>query len=243
MVTLPELLDEDGAVVFDAETVDLTQACRVLSRWRGRYNLGSVGAVLWRATMTRFDEQQRTATGPLFGDAFDPADPTRTPSQPAADATPLLEAMARATQTIEAAGFDLNTTLGAAQFTERSGDRVPLHGGTNVDGVTNIVSWSNSSTSTEVAPTRGEPVAPGAMLRGAGYPVNFGTSYVFTVALGNRAPRAWALLTYGQTGDRDSPLFESQTVRFSEKNWRRVAYTEDQIAEDPQLTEELVEGN
>ena len=243
MVDLPELLDEDGNVVFEAATVDLTEACGVLARWRGRYNLGSVGAVLWRATMTRFDEAQRTSTGPLFGDPFDPADPTRTPSRPADDPTPLLQAMARATQTIEAAGFDLATTLGAAQFTERSGDRVPLHGGTNVDGVTNIVSWSNSSTSTEVAPTRGEPVAPGALLRGAGYPVNFGTSYVFTVALGEGAPRAWALLTYGQTGDRDSPLFESQTIRFSEKNWRRVAYTENQIAEDPQLTEVLVEGN
>jgi len=89
-------------------------------------------------------------------------------------------------------------------------------------------------------PGEGEQLAVEPLLavlvRGAGVPL-------LTVALGEGAPRAWALLTYGQTGDRESPLFESQTVRFSEKNWRRVAYTEDQIAEDPQLTEELVEGN
>ena len=55
--------------------------------------------------------------------------------------------------------------------------------------------------------------------------------------------RAWALLTYGQTGDRESPDFEVQTVRFSEKAWRTVAYTEAQIEADPQLTTEQVTGN
>jgi acyl-homoserine-lactone acylase len=46
-----------------------------------------------------------------------------------------------------------------------------------------------------------------------------------------------AILTYGNTALRDTEIFSSQTMRFSEKNWRSVAFTEEQIAADPALTE------
>ena len=46
---------------------------------------------------------------------------------------------------------------------------------------------------------------------------------------------AWALLVYGQTGDRTSPDFDAQTEAFSNKVWRQVAFTEAQIAADPNL--------
>jgi hypothetical protein len=49
------------------------------------------------------------------------------------------------------------------------------------------------------------------------------------------------ILTYGQTNDRKSPLFEQQTIRFSEKNWRTVAFTDEQIAADPNFTERTLE--
>jgi acyl-homoserine-lactone acylase len=53
---------------------------------------------------------------------------------------------------------------------------------------------------------------------------------------------AWALLVYGQTGDRTSDLFESQTVAFSEKQWREVAFTDAEIEADPDLTTRTVAG-
>ena len=53
---------------------------------------------------------------------------------------------------------------------------------------------------------------------------------------------AWALLVYGQTGDRTSPLFDSQTVEFSEKQWRQVAFTDAQIEADPDLETYTVVG-
>ena len=65
----------------------------------------------------------------------------------------------------------------------------------------------------------------GSSMRGDGYPVNYGTSFVMTVDMSGDEVRAWALLTYGQTGDRQSPEFEVQTVRFSDKAWRTVAFT------------------
>ena len=56
-------------------------------------------------------------------------------------------------------------------------------------------------------------------------------------------PRRTTLLTYGETGDRDSPLFESQTVRFSAKEWRTVAFTDEQIEGDPEFREQTVSGD
>ena len=150
--------------------------------------------------------------------------------------------MARAVQTLTHAGFGTDTTLGAAQFTDRGQSRIPLHGGLDSDGVTNIVAWSSNSSSTEPAATRDAPAVSDSALRGEGYPVNSGTSFVMTVDLSGDEVRAWALLTYGQTGDRESPDFDVQTIRFSDKAWRTVAYTATEIAADPNLTEEHVTG-
>jgi len=235
IIDVPELLAADGTISSPAASVDLTPACNVLATWDGVYDLERSGAMIWRETMSRFDAAAFETQGVLFDDAFDPARPTVTPSVPAADSTALLQAMARAVQTITTAGFAIDTTLGASQFTERSGTRIPIHGGTNIDGVTNVVTWSARSSSSEPAPRRGEAVAIGSSLRSDGYRINYGTSFVMTVDYTGNGVQAWALLVSGQTGDRASPLFDSQTVEFSEKQWRQVAFTDDQIAADPDL--------
>jgi acyl-homoserine-lactone acylase len=198
--------------------------------------------MIWRETMGRFDNAAFENVGPLFDDAFDRTRPTLTPSVPAADTAPLLQAMARAVQTIAAAGFAVDTTLGASQFTDRSETRISIHGGTSVDGVTNIVTWTGNSSSSEPAPQRGEAVAVGSSLRGEGYRINYGTSFVMTVDYTSDEVEAWALLVYGQTGDRTSPLFDSQTVEFSEKQWRQVAFTDAQIEADADLETYTVLG-
>ncbi len=154
----------------------------------------------------------------------------------------MLQAMARAVQIITEAGFALDSTLGAAQFTERSETRIPIHGGNGREGVTNVVTWTDSSTSTEPTPERGEPVAAGSSLRGEGYRINAGTSFVMTVDYTGATPAAWALLVYGQTGDRTSPLFDVQTEEFSNKVWRQVAFTDAQIEADPELDTYTVIG-
>jgi acyl-homoserine-lactone acylase len=240
---VPEVLADDGTVSLAAEAVDLTEACNVLAGWDEIYDLDRSGPMVWRETMAPFESSAFKNTGPLFADAFDPADPTQTPAVPNPDTAPILQAMARAVQTITTAGFALDSTLGAAQFTQHADERIPLHGGTEHDGVTNIVTWSTLSSSTEPVPTRGEVVAAGSPLRGEGYRINFGTSFVMTVDYSGDELQAWALLTYGETDDRESPLFESQTVRFSEKNWREVVFTNEQIEADPDFTEQTVSGD
>jgi acyl-homoserine-lactone acylase len=242
IVEVPDLLATDGSVSLPAASVDLTEACDVLAGWDGVYDLDRSGPMIWRETMGRFDAAAFETAGALFDDSFDPARPTLTPSIPASDAGPLLQAMARAVQTITTAGFALDTTLGASQFTERSETRLPIHGGNSADGVTNIVTWSGRSSSSEPAPQRGEAVAVGSSLRGDGYRINYGTSFVMTVDYTGDDVQAWALLVYGQTGDRTSPLFDSQTVAFSEKQWRQVAFTDEQIEADADLETYTVIG-
>ena len=232
---------DDETVALPAELVDLTPACSILTRWDGRYDLDRAGPLLWREVLNRFSSDERTTAGPLFSDEFDPLRPTLSPAVPTDDSTALLAALARAVQTLTKAGFPLDSTLGAAQFTERSGTRIPIHGGTDADGVTNVVQWSGTGSSTETAPSRSDAVSPNSALRGEGFPVNFGSSFLMTVDYTGDQVQAWAILTYGQTSDRESPLFEQQTIRFSEKNWRTVAFTDEQIAADPNVTERTLE--
>ena len=239
LVEVTEVVDE-GSVALPAEVVDLTAACDVLDAWDGRYDLDSVGALLWRGTMARFSRADRSEAGVLFATPFDVALPLDTPATLSTDVAPVMTALARSVQTLTKAGFAPDATLGAAQFTERSGNRIPIHGGTEVDGVTNIVDWSGNNSSSEPSPTRGDRVAPDGALRGDGYPVNFGTSFVMVVDFTAETPTASALLTYGETGDRSSPEFESQTIRFSEKNWRTVLRSDEEIAADPGFSEIVV---
>jgi acyl-homoserine-lactone acylase len=242
VVDVTELLASDGSISLPAASVDLTDACDVLAAWDGVYDLDRSGPMIWRETMGRFDAAAFETAGLLFGDAFDPARPTLTPSSPSTNSAPLLDALARAVQTIAAAGFALDTTLGASQFTDRSETRIPIHGGTSVDGVTNIVTWGGQASSSEPVPERGDAVAVGSSLRGEGYRVNFGTSFVMTVDYTGADVKAWALLVYGETGDRTSPLFDSQTIEFSKKQWREVAVTAEQIEADPNLVTYTVFG-
>ena len=193
---------DDETVALPAELVDLTPACSILARWDGRYDLDRAGPLLWREVLNRFSSDERTTAGPLFSDEFDPLQPTLSPAVPTDDSTALLAALARAVQTLTKAGFPLDSTLGAAQFTERSGTRIPIHGGTDADGVTNVVQWSGTGSSTETTPSRSDAVSPNSALRGEGFPVNFGTSFLMTVDYTGDQVQAWAILTYGQTDDR-----------------------------------------
>ena len=235
-VDVAEVVADDGTASLPAATVDLTAACSVLADWDDVYDLDRAGPMIWREMMTQFDAAAFRGAGPLFADAFDPANPTTTPSTPATNGGPLLQAMARAVQVVTEAGFEVDTTLGAAQFTERSETRIPIHGGRGSEGVTNVVDWSASSSSSEPVPERGEPVAVGSALRGEGYRINFGTSFVMVVDFTGDDVAASALLVYGQTGDRDSELFAVQTQRFSDKQWRDVAFTQAQIEADSDLS-------
>ena len=133
-------------------------------------------------------------------------------------------------------------TLGALQHDGRVAagpNRYPLTGGFGSEGLTNVVGWSPDNTTLEPTPARPPTVRKGSGLTADGYWVNNGTSFLMAVSFTDRGPTARSILTYGETQDRDSPLFTSQTKRFSEKDFKDVAFTTSQIEHD-QVGRDLV---
>lgn len=244
VVDVPELLGSDGSVALPAESVDITRACEVLDGWDGVYDLDSVGAVVWREYIGRYENADLLNAGPLWAQPFDATDPVATPSglAPAPDGgvDPVLVNLGRAVQIITKAGFEVDVPLGEVQHADRNGTIVPIHGGNAADGVTNIVSYSGSFGSTEPFPKRPATVAPRSGLTSEGYAINYGTSFLLALAYTDAGPEAYAFLTYGNTGDRSSPLFVSQTERFSQKDWRRILFTPEAVAAEPALSTKTV---
>ncbi|MCU0267091.1 MAG: penicillin acylase family protein [Acidimicrobiales bacterium] len=247
-VSVPPLAANDGSEALPAADVDITKACDVLADWDGIYDLDSVGAVVWREFVTRFTFTELTEAGPLWAEPFDPAQPVETPSGLApppdggASNDTVLVNLARAVQILEAAGIPVDAPLGEVQLADRNGTMVPIHGGDNNDGTTNIVGYSTGKDTMEEIPRRGPTFAPRSGLSADGYLINNGTSFLLALSYGEDGPQARAFLTYGETEDRESPLFTSATQRFSDKDWRTVVFTEEDIAADPELTEVVVEG-
>lgn len=236
-VQLDAVKGDNDVEILPAATIDLSGACDVLDTWDGTFNLDSAGAPLFREWLSQFPYSAFADAGPLFATAFDPADPANTPRDlaPASQDDAVLKNLARAVQILRAGGFSDTSTLGEMQFAARSKSRIPLHGGLNTDGVANIVSWGGLGSSTETVPTRGDRIAPGSSLTSDGYPVNYGTSFLMVVDFTQNEPSAWAFLTYSETGDRTSPLFDAQMSAFSEKKWRQVRFTESDIEADARV--------
>ena len=211
-------------------------ACETLAAWDRRVDVDSVGAALWREFIESFSGAELIDAGPLWAVGFDPADPLGTPHGLSPDAD-VPGRLAAAVLRLRAAGFDLDSPLGELQTTDRSGERIAVHGGTGSEGVTNVVGFGANDTTTETAVERGERIEGSRSLTTLGYPVSNGTSFIFNVEYTADGPVAEALLTYGESGDPTSPFFADQTEMFATKQWRPILFTPDAIAADPALRE------
>ena len=236
-----ERCNSTPAITNGGAQVSLIEACRVLGAWDGTFNLESRGAVLWREFLT----QIRPADLPrLFATPFDPADPIGTPRGlvPAKEGADVaLEALGRAVQILERAALALDTPLGQVQFAQRGGRRIPVHGGLgDEEGIANFVrSGPNATTLEPDAPVA--PLVQGSrFLTRDGYPVTNGSSFVMVVGFTDAGPRARAVLTYGESGDPQSPHFSDQTELFSRKAWRDILFSDKDIAADKQLQTKVV---
>ena len=246
-VSVEALTDDEGTELLPAGTVDLTEACTVLGNWDGRYDIDSVGAVLWR---------EWAAQGVPWAVPFDPADPLGTPSglvaAPADGADPVLVNLARAVQVLEAAGLEPAVQLGDVQVAIRNGEAVPIHGGNAADGTTNQVGWGGASALTQdplVKDLVRRPLVPGSSLsevtggggETTGYRIGTGTSFLMAVAYTPEGVRARTFLTYGNPEDRANPDYTDATRRFSAKQWRDVPFTPGQV-KDAALSTVTVRG-
>jgi len=190
----------------------LTNLCDVLSNWDRKTNLESQGAALFR-------EFWRTARRipKLYAVAFDPADPVNTPRQLNTSETAVVEALrkalADARDTIEAAGFKIDTPLGDMQAYLDGDTRIPLHGGHGSSGVLNVL-------------------IPGRLTK-AGYQPVHGASYIQIVTFNDTGPVAKGLLAYAQSVDPASPHYTDQMKVYSAKTLYQLPFTDAEIKADP----------
>jgi len=204
----------------------LTQrACDALAGWDGTVNVDSTGAALWREFIDSFDFDAFADAGELFATPFDPADPANTPTG-LSESQAVIDHLLEAAQRLEGAGFALDAPLGELQVAERGGQRIPIHGGGEREGVSNVVRSDGNGTTSEPELERGDGVEGSRSLRTDGYPISGGTSFIYAIELTAGGPRASSFVTYGNTGDPDSPFFTDQTERFSNKDWKDIAFSE-----------------
>lgn len=223
-----------------SRTVDLTQACAVLEAWDGRYDVGSVGAPLWRELMGVYGAAALQNAGTLFATAFSPSQPMETPNTlvpaPASGPDPLLDKLAEAVLRLGDANIAVDAPLGQVQFSPRGGTRTPLHGGIAVDGTMNVVSYRILMSTLDETTPRGPLLDAQTGLTPDGYVVNYGTSFVMAMRYTDSGVEARALLTYGESGDPTSSHFNDQLQLFSQKQWRPILFSLQELAGAPTET-------
>ncbi|MBV7316986.1 acylase [Shewanella sp. NIFS-20-20] len=204
------------------QQVDISAACHALSQWNGRQDVDSIGGALVREFAHVFDQTQYLST------PFDVTNPVATPNTLVSDGSALV-ALAHATLNLQAAGIDVAAPLGQVQFVERSlpnglpsGQRLPWPGSHSVEGGFNVFSTRLSGDDTLIPQhtypsvddvVSNEPLASG--LTAEGYPIRYGSSWVFMVSFTDEGPQGRGILTYSQTSNILRPEFADQTVRYS----------------------------
>lgn len=230
---------------YQGRSVDLSRACAILAAWNGRFDVDSVGAVLWREFIGTYLVNQLLNKGTLFDTAFDVNAPFTTPGTltpaPAQGEDPMLVKLAQAVTLLTSSNISLDAPLGTVQFTPRRGLRIPIHGGHNRDGVANVVNYGTiQSTLIDVPPARARLLNGETGLTSDGYVITSGSSFLMALEFTDTGVQARALMTYGQSSNPASPYYSDQTELFSGKQWRDIRFTEEQILADPALVVQSV---
>lgn len=201
-------------------TVDIRAACPVLARWDLRANLDSRGGVLFREFMAMgMRDEERADYRPVlppdwkYTVPFDPADPVDTPrGLDTRDNPKVLDALAAAVQLLRDAHVPLDVALEQVQYVTRNGERIPIPGGTNPDGVLNIIR-------ADFDPKAG------------GYPKVTGSSssWMQFTEFTKDGPRSRGLLAYSESPNPESPHYADQTRMFSQKQWIDLPFSLDAL--------------
>jgi acyl-homoserine-lactone acylase len=197
------------------------EACDILERWDRRDDLESKGAVLFR----RFAERAITASPSPYDVPFDPNDPIGTPRGLNTENPQVRAALPAAIEDLRSLGVPLDAPLSAVQF-ETRGERIPLHGGTNVVGLFNVIV-------TAFKPDKGYT------------DVSAGATYVQAVQFTDetRCPvNGKTVLAHSQSTDPASPFFANGTKLFSRKEWVDVPFCAVDVAERTKLTRSFGAG-
>lgn len=185
--------------VFSASPAAVTQACGILDSWDTTHNNDQVGGHIfyefWR--IARDIEN-------FWSVPFDPADPVNTPTMVNFGDVDVLnaarQALADGVQTLLDANIALDAPWGEVQYSERNGERIPIHGGSGSMLFSVITS---------------------DLIADEGYSdIRHGNSYMQTVGWdSDDCPDAYGLLSYSQSSDPASANYDDQTELYSNKQW------------------------
>jgi acyl-homoserine-lactone acylase len=223
-------------VDLNGTIVDLAPACAALDAWDGTFTLDSRGSIVFREWLSRFDFTDVTDAGRLFADGFDSANPTTTPATPVDDRSQWLVELGSVVQLLGLLGIPVDAPLRDWQFEVRTGDRIPIRGGTNIEGTANIVDCCSDTTTLGPVPDNGNLVNDRSELRDLpGYAVSDGSSFVMTVEFGADGPVAEGFLTYGNPEDPAAPAYRLGLEAWSAGEWRPFLFQPDDVAAAPDL--------
>ncbi|MFG2044678.1 penicillin acylase family protein [Dactylosporangium sp. NPDC048998] len=227
-------------VVVDGTAVDVSPGCTVLADWDRQFELASRGAVLWRETVgavVAADPGALDASGSLFGTPFSAADPTRTPRGAPSSPDAILAGLARAMLRMRALGLALNVPMQQVQYTVKNGQKIAVPGSTENIGSANMAQYEPLPGSSLEGFVDPGTFAPGSDLTDKGYVVNYGTSFLLTLAYTSSGPSAKCILTFSESGDPASSHFTDQTLLYSQKKLRDCRYSDSAINADTQSVE------
>jgi acyl-homoserine-lactone acylase len=215
-------------LVSRCRAASVGQACDVLAKWDGRFDLESRGAVLFREWLGQFQQPDFLHKGKLFAVEFDATDPLGTPRTLAGG--PLaIDNLKRAVAVLESQKIALDVPLGELQYFDKHGRRMPVHGGDGfIDGLMNMEHAARNTTTLE--PFDEPKLVKGSrLLTEKGYPIAHGSSFIMVMEYTEKGPHAKAFLTYSESGDPASPHYADQTELFAKKQWRPILFEEKQI--------------
>jgi acyl-homoserine-lactone acylase len=184
----------------EVENAKLRPACDVLANWDLKVNLDSRGAHLFHL----FAENG----GLKFKIPFDPANPATTPNTLDTRDPKVMEALAKAVDTLNGLKIPLDAKLGDVQRETRNGERIPIHGGAGQEGVFNVITVEDL-----------EPELGWTSIR-------HGSSWIMTVEFTPDGPKSEGVLSYSQSTNPNSPHYSDQTLLYSQKGWDDLLFSE-----------------
>jgi acyl-homoserine-lactone acylase len=222
---------------LDGETVDLAEGCTLLANWDGTYSADSIGAPIFREFISYYTEQELSSGAGFFAVPFDPLLPLTTPNTllipdvPRAE-DPLLMNLAKAIKTLAAVDIPMGAPFSEWQFTNRSGENVFIPGASgSPEGAWHVVGYDNGALNSSLIhrPQADDFIKPNTALTADGYVVNLGPSYIMAVSFEGDAPKAEAVLVYGQSRDRTSVHHDDQMSLLSDGQLRPAYFTQSQV--------------
>ena len=202
-------------VAVEKETIDVSKTCEVLAAWDRKQTVDSRGAQIWTEFWPAVDDTKNLWTVP-----FDVKDPVHTPRGiNAANAEvrkAVMQSLAVATRKLNDAQIALDAPWGEVQYTEVAGQKIGIPGGSHPNTFSNITA---------------------RLVPGKGYtPILSGNSWMQVVSWDDAGQvNAHGILSYSQSEEADSPYVSDQTKLYSQRQWLKLPFTDQEIAADPEL--------